>query len=72
MHGFAFNIETDLTYFNNIVPCGISDKAVTSLSAELGRKVDIAEVQSLLKENFVTLFEGSSIEEFDEEGHYQV
>ena len=72
MHGFAFNIETDLTYFNNIIPCGISDKAVTSLSTELGRKVDVREVQSLLKENFVTLFEGSSIEEFDEKGHYQV
>jgi lipoyl(octanoyl) transferase len=72
MHGFAFNIETDLAYFNNIIPCGISDKAVTSLAAELGRKVDLHEVQTLLKENFTTLFEGSKIEELNEEGHYQV
>ncbi len=44
MHGFAFNVNTDLNYFNYIIPCGITDKQVTSLEKELGRKVDIEEV----------------------------
>ncbi|MBT7996975.1 MAG: lipoyl(octanoyl) transferase LipB, partial [Bacteroidetes bacterium] len=43
MHGFAFNIQTDLSYFNTIVPCGIKDNAVTSLSKELGYSVDLNE-----------------------------
>ena len=45
MHGFAFNINSDLTYFDRIIPCGISDKGVTSLERELGRKVDMEEVK---------------------------
>lgn len=57
MHGFAFNVLTDLNYFQNIIPCGIDDKAVTSLEHELGRKPDMAEVQSKLKHNLVELFE---------------
>ena len=48
MHGFAFNINPDLTYFGHIIPCGIPDKAVTSLSQELGRAVPVAEVQERL------------------------
>ena len=56
MHGFAFNINTDLSYFNNIVPCGITDKAVTSLEKELGHRVDIEEVKVLLKNNIGELF----------------
>lgn len=50
MHGFAFNVNTDLNYFNYIVPCGIQDKAVTSLEKELGSKQDIEEVKTVLKE----------------------
>lgn len=57
MHGFAFNINTDLTYFKNIVPCGIKDKDVTSLERELGHKVDINEVKDILKEEIRKLFE---------------
>lgn len=56
MHGFAFNVNTDLNYFNYIIPYGISDKQVTSLEKELGRKVDIEEVKSKLKKNIGALF----------------
>jgi len=48
MHGFAFNVNTDLNYFNYIVPCGITDKTVTSLSKELGREMDMNEVKQIL------------------------
>jgi lipoyl(octanoyl) transferase len=57
MHGFAFNVNSDLSYFNNIVPCGISDKAVTSMKKELGREVDMSEVKNKVKNNFSQVFE---------------
>lgn len=57
MHGFAFNINPDLRYFAYIVPCGIQDKAVTSLEKELGKKVDFREAQEILKEKFREQFE---------------
>ena len=59
MHGFAFNINPDLTHFKNIVPCGIAedDKAVTSLSLELGKKVELDEVKTKLKRHFAEVFE---------------
>jgi lipoyl(octanoyl) transferase len=63
MHGFAFNVNTDLSYFNHIVPCGIQNKQVTSLQRELGYKVDMAEVKGKLKRNFENVFGVGLIEE---------
>lgn len=57
MHGFAFNVNTNLDYFNNIIPCGIDDKAVTSLNKELNAFVNQEEVKELLKINFSALFD---------------
>ena len=56
MHGFAFNVNTDLSYFKHIVPCGIRDKDVTSLEKELGRKLDMVEVKEKLKKNISGIF----------------
>lgn len=56
MHGFALNINTDLTYFDNIIPCGIINKKVTSLEAELNRKIDMQEVKEKLQRNFEFVF----------------
>lgn len=57
MHGWGFNVNADLNYFNNIIPCGIQDKAVTSLSKELGQNVNIPEIKEKLKKHFSALFE---------------
>jgi lipoyl(octanoyl) transferase len=57
MHGFAFNINTDLSYFNHIIPCGIVNKKVTSLEKELGYKLDMGEVKEKLKRNFERVFD---------------
>lgn len=57
MHGFAFNVNTNLDYFNYIVPCGITDKAVTSLEKETGKAQDMEEVKSILKSKIVQQFE---------------
>jgi len=56
MHGFAFNVNTDLDYFKNIVPCGIDDKDVTSMQRELGYKLDMEEVKGKLKQHIAALF----------------
>lgn len=63
MHGFAFNVNTDLSYFNFIIPCGITDKSVTSMQKELGYEVDIAEVKNKLKANFARLFNAHLVTE---------
>ena len=57
IHGFALNVNTDLRYFGYIVPCGIGDKAVTSIQKELGRPVDEQEVRQLLRQEFAHVFE---------------
>lgn len=57
MHGLAFNVNTDLSYFDHIIPCGITDKAVTSLEKELGFAPDLQEVKEILKQNIVRLFD---------------
>lgn len=56
MHGFAFNVNTDLSYFDNIIPCGIVDKQVTSMEKELGKSLNIKEVQERLKVHLISLF----------------
>jgi lipoyl(octanoyl) transferase len=56
MHGFAFNVNTDLSYFNNIIPCGIQNKQVTSLEKELGKKIDFEEAKERVKGNFEKVF----------------
>ncbi len=56
MHGFAFNVNTDLNYYYDIVPCGIVGKQVTSLQKELGKKVPMEEVKYLVKKNFERVF----------------
>lgn len=57
MHGFAFNVNTNLSYFDYIVPCGIRNKQVTSLEKELGRKIPLLEVKERLLKNFEKVFE---------------
>lgn len=75
MHGFAFNVNTDLSYFNHIVPCGISDKAVTSLQEILGRPVDEQKVKNHLVRHFqdvfdVTITEDDALPELNDEFSY--
>ena len=57
MHGFALNVNTDLNYFNHIIPCGIQNKKVTSIKEELGHEVDFEEVKAKLKKNFEKVFQ---------------
>lgn len=61
MHGFALNVNADLGYFDNIIPCGIRGKAVTSMHVELGKSVDEQEVKEKILKHFSVLFESSFI-----------
>jgi lipoyl(octanoyl) transferase len=63
MHGFAFNVNTDLTYFNNINPCGFTDKGVTSLWKELGIRLDIEDVKEKVKRNLQLVFDINWVKE---------
>ena len=63
MHGFAFNVNCDLSYFGNIIPCGIVDKTVTSMQKELSKEVDIQEVQHKLKGHLKKLFDFQFVNE---------
>ena len=65
MHGFAFNINTDLELFNGIIPCGIKDKEVTSLSRLLKREINIDEVKQKLRDQFVLHFDYTTLKEID-------
>ncbi|GGG95990.1 octanoyltransferase [Polaribacter pacificus] len=62
MHGFALNVNANLGYFDNIIPCGIKGKAVTSMEAELGKKIPLEEVKEKILKHFKTAFE---VERFD-------
>jgi lipoyl(octanoyl) transferase len=59
MHGFALNVNTDLDYFNHIIPCGIQAKSVTSIKKELGKVVAMADVKEKVKRNFAAVFDVS-------------
>ena len=57
MHGFALNVNSDLSYFTNIIPCGIQDKGVTTMQKELGRELDMDEVKEKIRKHMQHLFE---------------
>ncbi|MDX2172297.1 MAG: lipoyl(octanoyl) transferase LipB [Bacteroidota bacterium] len=57
MHGLAFNVNVDLNYFNNIIPCGIQDKSVTSLNKELNKEINMDEIKEKIKTHFCNLFD---------------
>jgi len=62
MHGFALNVNTDLRYFNHIIPCGIQNKQVTSIEKELGYSVEFNDTKAILKRNFEKVFESELID----------
>ena len=62
MHGFALNVNTDLAYFDNIIPCGIHNKQVTSMQKELGYQVDMQQVKQKLKHHFGQIFQINFVE----------
>jgi lipoate-protein ligase B len=71
MHGFAFNVNTDLNLFKGIIPCGIPDKDVTSLQKELSRRIDISSVKKVITENFRKIFGYSKYIQSDKENLFE-
>ncbi len=67
IHGFALNVNTDMRYFDYIVPCGITDKSVTSMEKELGKRIDEQEVKDILRKEFGTVFNANIIPEVIEQ-----
>lgn len=63
MHGFALNVNTNLGYFDHIIPCGIRGKAVTSLEVELGKKLNVEEVKEKILKHFALIFEAEFVRE---------
>jgi lipoyl(octanoyl) transferase len=63
MHGFALNVNTNLDYFNGIIPCGIQNKKVTSIREELGMEVPLKEVMEKLKKAFEKVFDASIVDD---------
>ena len=61
MHGFALNVDNDLSYFENIIPCGISNKSVTSITNEIADQVDISDVKEKIIKNFENIFSAKLI-----------
>ena len=61
MHGFALNVNTDLSYFNHIIPCGIQNKKVTSIKEESGKMVDMEDVKAKIKKHFSQVFDADII-----------
>jgi len=57
MHGLGFNVNSNLSYFNHIIPCGISDKSVTSMSKELGQEIDLDALSNKLLRNMANAFD---------------
>lgn len=62
IHGFALNVNTNMNFFDHIVPCGITDKAVTSMQRELGRQVDEQEVKAHVRNEFANVFDAEMVE----------
>src|SRR5690606_3110140 len=69
MHGFALNVNSSLDYFENIVPCGINDKAVTSMQREVGRTLEMEDVKEKLKQHLSRLFGMELIEDGNKPVH---
>lgn len=63
MHGFALNVNTDLSYFNNIIPCGIQNKQVTSIEKETGKKVSLQDVKEGIKKQFEKVFQAELVDQ---------